>query len=255
MALSIDSSSPATSTTALRTNTVAFTPPDSPLLLAAWAGDSRGNVDPPAAPAPTSVPGETWTTYVWDHRSSGSSPALDGQTAFFASLITGTLGASSLSVLNGEDTFSFGSALKLYIILGHDPVAPIGASGSGRANTASSISGSYTATINGGQGFMVVSDWDATSSTPWAAASGCTILNKGTISGEISYAVIQRTTADGVAGQNTTLGMSGLGGVGSFHYSFLEVISQEAREAQLLSTFLAGQDAPIDPSVSYIIGG
>jgi hypothetical protein len=232
MALAIDSSSPAASVATTQNNTCAsFTPPDSPLLLAAWAGDSKANTDPPAAPSPSSSPAQTWSTYVWDHRSSGSSPVLDGQTAFFAALVAGTPGASTVSILNGENTISFGSVLKPYVITGHDPVAPIGATGSGRANTASSISGSYVGTIDGGQGFMVVSDWDATSSTPWTAASGCTILNKGTITGEISYAVIQRTSADGVAGQTTTLGMSGLGGIGSFHYSFLEVISAEAAQA------------------------
>jgi len=232
LALVIDGSSPAVSEVATVNNTCAsFTPPDSPLLLAAWAGDSKGNTDPPAAPSPSSSPSQSWSMYVWDHRSSGSSPVLDGQTAFFAALVTGTPGSMTVSVANSETTQSFGSALKPYVITGHDPIAPIGASGSGRANTASSISGTYVGTITGGQGFMVVSDWDATDSTPWTAASGCTILNKGTIAGEISYAVIQRTTADGVAGSNTTLGMSGLGGVGSFHYSFLEVISLEAAQA------------------------
>jgi len=228
--LVIDGSSPATSTTSLRTNTVAFTPPDSPLLLTAWAGDSRGNTDPPAAPAPSSAPTETWTSYAWDHRASGS-PDLDGQTAFFACLAVGTLGATTMSVLNGEATFSYGSAMRCYVITGHDPVSPIGATGSGRANTASAISGVYTATISGGQGFMVVSDWDATDSTPWTAAAGCTILNKGTITGEISYAVIQRTNPDGIVGQSTELGMSGLGGGGSFHYSYVQVVSLEAAVA------------------------
>lgn len=242
MAVVIDSSSPAASAVGTVTNTCAsFTPPDSPLLLAAWAGDSKGNTDPPAAPSPSSSPAQTWSTYVWEHRSSGSSPTLDGQTAFFAALVTGAPGASTVSVVNGESTQSFGSVLKVYAITGHDPVSPIGASGSGRANTASSISGSYTGTIDGGQGFMVVSDWDATSSAGWTAAAGCTILNKGTIAGEISYAVIQRTTADGVAGGTTTLGMSGLGGVGSFHYSYLEVISLAAR--------LASRVVGVQPSV------
>lgn len=255
MALVIDGSSPAASVATTVTNTcAAFTPPDSPLLLGAWSGDSKGNTDPPSAPAGSSSPSQSWTRYVWDHRASGS-PNLDGQTAFFAALVVGTPGSTTVSVVNGESTQSFGSVLKVYVITGHDPVAPIGASGSNRANTASSISGSYTATITGGQGFMVVSDWDATDSTPWTAASGCTILDKGTVSGEISYAVIQRTTADGVLGNSTTLGMSGLGGIGSFHYSYLEVISLEAREAQLLSTFLAGQSLSADMPTSYIIGG
>lgn len=165
---------------------------------------------------------------MWDHRASGSSPALDGQTAFFSAVVTGTPGSTTVSVANGETTQSFGSVLKVYVITGHNPAGPIGASGSDRANTASSISGVYQATISGGQGFMVVCDWDATDSTPWTAAAGCTILNKGTITGEISYAVIQRTDPDGIIGQSTELGMTGLGGVGSFHYSYIEVISLEA---------------------------
>lgn len=226
--LVIDASSPPAHTATTVTNTcAAFVPPDSPLLLAAWSGDSKGNTDPPAAPAPSSSPTQTWTTYDWEHRASGS-PTLDGQTAFFASLVTGSPGSTTVSVANGETTQSFGSVLKVYVITGHDPVAPIGAGGAGRANIASAISGTYVATITGSQGFMVISDWDATDSGPWAPLAGCTIIDKGTVTGEISYAVIRRTTADGIVGQITELGMSGLGGIGSFHYSFIEVISAEA---------------------------
>jgi hypothetical protein len=225
--LIIDSSSPAVSVATLASNTCsAFTPPDSPLLLAAWAGDSKGNTDPPAAPVASSSPTQAWTRYNWDHRASGS-PNVDGQTAFFAALVVGAPGSTTVTIANGETTQSYDSVLQVFVLTGADSLVPIGVGGSGRTNVASAISAFYTATITGGQGFMVVSDWDATDSTGWTPLSGCTILAKGTTAG-ISYAVIQRTTADGIVGQTTELGMSGLGGVGSFHYSFIEVISAEA---------------------------
>jgi hypothetical protein len=75
---------------------------------------------------------------------------------------------------------------------------------------------------------MVVSDWSAIDTTNWVAATGCTIVDVGTISGEISYAIVRRTDPDGVIGVSTTLGLTGLPTGGQFHWAYAEVISQEA---------------------------
>lgn len=232
MPLLIDVSSPAMTSTTARTNTSgAFTPPESPLLLAAWAGNSPGNLDPPA-PTASSSPSQTWTQDAWDRWGSGS-PQQNGQAALFTATPSGAVGSTTVSVLNGASVDSFGSALQVYVIIGHDATTPTGASGGDRSNSPSSITASYTATITGGQGFMVVSDWNASDTTPWAAAAGCTIVNKGTVSPEISYAVLRRTDPDGVEGATTSMGLTGLGGAATqLHWAYLEIISIEAAAAR-----------------------
>jgi hypothetical protein len=229
VAIVIDSSSPAAHTTTAQANsTAAFTPPDDSMLLACWAGDSPSS-GAPSTPSAVSSPSQTWNADVWDRRASGS-PAVDGQAAIWDAELVGTSpGSTVLTVTNGQPTSSFGSILKVYVLTGHDPAGPIGQAGGGRSTQASSLSASYTAGITGGQGFMIFSDWAAGDPTPWTAMSGCTIEDRGTISGEISYAVVRRTDPDGVQGVVTTMGMTGLNlGSNAWHWAYAEVISLEA---------------------------
>lgn len=228
MALIIDGTSPAPHATAAQTNTCAsFTPPDSPLWLVSWAGNTGGS--DPAAPSISSSPAQSWTRSAWDHPASGL-PFVLGQAAMWWASVTGTPGASTVAAVNGQTVNQFSSEMVVYVITGHDPVAPVGAAGGGRQDTgATSISQSYTGTIDGGQGFMAVTDWNANSVTSVAAATGCTILDKGTIAGEISYIIVQRTAPDGILGGTTTLGLTSVSSNFSGHWAYAEVISLEAR--------------------------
>lgn len=230
MALVIDASTPVGHTTTTQTNTcAAFTPPDDPLIVALWAGNTGGS-DPGAAPTPSSSPSQAWATDVWDHTLSGSPFALS-QAAFFHTVIAGAAGSMTVSVVNGQTVNQWSSILKILVLNGHDPAAPIGVAQGGRQDSGTSITDSYTASIDGGQGFMVISDWAAGATAGWTATSGCTILDKGTLTGEISYATLQRTDPDGVAGASTSMGLTGLPSGGAYHWAIVEVISLEAAVA------------------------
>jgi hypothetical protein len=250
MPLVIDGSSPAGHTTSTQTNTcAAFTPPDSPLLLGLWAGNSVGGTGPTSGPTWSSSPGQTWVRDNWDQRDTGS-PTEDGQSSIGHALVTGTPGSTTVSVVNNATSF-WDSILSVLVMTGHDPVDPIGVVGGGRQGGGTTVTATFTASIDGGQGFLCLSDWNAGATTGWAAASGCSFVQsagadlKGTIAGQVSYAVVKRTTPDEVAGVSTSLGLTSLTSGGVYHWSYAEVISIEAAEAaQLLRTPV---DAP-DPA-------
>ena len=230
--LVIDSSSPAAANSTTPTvTTAAFTPPPDPLLLAAWAANSTPSVDPPDVPNASSSPSHTWTRDAWDRWGTGS-PQVNGQAAFFHSLLTGTPGSHTVSVLNGSPAVGqTGAILKVYAMTGHDPVDPIGQTGGGRAASPTSISASYNASITGGQGFMVVSDWMATDPAAWTVGGGCTVVDRGINGIETSYMMLRRTDPDGVYGAATTMTVSGFVGTTEIHYAYAEVISLEAAVA------------------------
>jgi hypothetical protein len=233
MPLVIDGSSPAGHTTSGQTNTcAAFTPPDSPLLLALWAGNSVGGTGPTSGPAFSSSPGQTWVRDNWDQRDTGT-PTEDGQSSIGHALVTGTPGSTTVSVVNNATSF-WDSILSVLVLTGHDPGSPIGVTGGGRQGGGTTVTVTYTASIDGGQGFLCLSDWNAGSTTGWAAASGCTMIAKGTIAGQISYAVVQRTSPDEVSGVSTSLGLTSLTSGGVYHWSYAEVISVEAAAAAQL---------------------
>lgn len=228
--LVIDSSSPAAASAHVVTvTTAAFTPPADPLLLAAWAANSTPSVDPTSgAPTASSSPSHTWTRDAWDRWGTGS-PQVNGQAAIFHSLVTGTPPSTTVSVLNGGPANGEnGAILKVYAMTGHDPVDPIGQTGSGRAASPTSITGSYNASITGGQGFMVVSDWMATDPAAWTVDGGCTIVDRGINGIETSYMMLRRTDPDGVYGAATSMTVSGFVGTTEIHYAYVEVISLEA---------------------------
>lgn len=236
MPLVIDASSPAGHTTSLQTNTTAaFTPPDSPLLLGLWAGNSLGGTGPTAGPAWSSSPGQSWVTDNWDQRDTGS-PTEDGQSGIAHAVVVGTPGSTTVSVVNGATAF-WDSILAVLVMTGHDPASPIGVEGGGRQGGGTTVTATFTASITGGQGFLVLSDWNAGSTAGWDVATGCSFVQsagadlKGTIAGQVSYAVIRRTTADEVVGVSTSLGLTNLTSGGVYHWSYAEVISLEAGQA------------------------
>lgn len=227
MALVIDASTPASSAVTTQTNTTAsFTPPDNSFLLGLWAANSTLSTDP-ATPTVSDTGMATWSTPVWDHQTSGV-PTVDGQAAIFdATLVGPSPGPITVSVVNGAAA-NYHSVLNLMVLTGHDPAGPVGISGGGRRQAGTSLTVSFNASITGGQGFLSLCDWNAEVTTAWAADTGCTMLAKGTIAGQISYAVIQRTSPDEVVGAPTSLGITGFGGGGDYHWAYAEVISLEA---------------------------
>lgn len=234
MPLVIDSSTPAahiTNQTTATNTCAAFTPPSDPLLLVLYPGDTTGGTGP-ATPSISSSPAQTWTLDGYDYRDTGS-PTLDGQTAAWHSSVGGSPGSTTVSVVNHATSGFLDSVLMVLVFTGHDPAAPVGATDHNRQSSGTSLSDSYTATIDGGQGFMVISDWSGASTAAWTPATGCDFVQSagtdlvGSTFG-MSYAVIQRATADGVAGASTTLGLTGLTAGGQYHWVMVEVISLEA---------------------------
>lgn len=245
--LVIDGSTPAGHTTSGKTNTcAAFTPPGDALLLALWAGNSVGGTGPTVGPAYSSSPSQTWATDNWDQRDTGL-PTEDGQSGIGHAVVVGSSpGSTTVSVVNGATSF-WDSIFNLLVLTGHDPVTPVGVTGGGRQGSGSAVSVSFTASISGGQGFMCLCDWNAGSTTAWTAESGCTILDKGTIAGQVSYATLRRTNPDEVVGASTSLGLTGLPAGGVYHWSYAEVISLEAaQEAATSAGYPArGANAPM----------
>lgn len=228
MALVIDASTPVVAVANAQSpaNTATFTPPDDVLLLMTWAGDSASATDP-STPSVSDTQSLSWTTDVWDHRTTGT-PTLDGQAAIFHATQGVSGGAMHATATSGAPPVNNSQVFTCYVITGHDPVAPMGVIGSNRQSSGSSLSDGYTGSITGGQGFMIVCDWNAGSTATWAAEPGCTLLDAGTVGGLISYAVVQRTDPDGVLGATTTLGLTGLVTGGQYHWAIAEVISLEA---------------------------
>jgi hypothetical protein len=230
VALVIDGSTPAgaVANASQTATTASFTPPDTPLLLALWAGNTFTTTVP--APSISSSPAQTWTNDVFDRGDSGS-PTVFGQAALWHALVSGTPGSSTVSVTNGDSNSSFWqSLLKVVVLTGHDPVAPIGVKGGGRQNSGSTITETFTASIDGGQPFMVICDWNANDVSAVLPASGCTLIDTGTIAGQISYITLWRTSPDEIGGASTSLGVTNLLTGGQYHWAFAEVISLEARQ-------------------------
>ena len=230
MALVIDASSPAAHTTTTGTNTTAaFTPPSDPLLLAMWAGDSDAGATV-AASTITSSPSQTWTNDAFSGYD--VSDLLSGAWAadeIWHALPSGSPGSTTVTVVNANR--SLASALQVFVITGHDSVAPIGAKGESAQVAGTTVDASYTATITGGQGFMILSDWNAHSLTGATPAAGNTILSTGIIAGSISYLTMRRTDPDGVLGDTTTMSISTLPASASWRWAYVEVISEEAAQA------------------------
>jgi hypothetical protein len=232
MGLVIDASSPVFTTTSAQTNTSnSFAPPDDPLLLTMWAGNDPNASSPPVGTC-SSSPAQTWTADGWSAYPNPGPASVNGQAAIWHAQPVGSTGAMTVSVQNGAATL-FHSIMQIFAITGHDPVAPIGASGAAAQFGGSSLSASYTATITGSQGFLVLCEWVANSTAGLTAAAGCTILNKGTLAGQISYLTLQQTNPDGVAGATTTLGVNNLVASSQLRWVYVEIVSLEARLASM----------------------
>lgn len=204
MALAIDSSTPAISTSLNTVQTVAspsFTPPAQSVLLVAYAANA-GAADNPATPGITDNLGTPLTYTLVDHATIGDVAGADGQATMWRAPVP-TSAAMAVTVTNNSPTASqWGAVLRVWVITGADTGAPVGAKGVGGSTSTGVKQQNFTATRDGSQGFLVVTDWDVQGAE--TAGTGCTFDSTGNGNG-ISYGFLRRTTADGAAGATTSM--------------------------------------------------
>lgn len=223
MALAIDASTPTdVNSVGPSVATASFTPPAGALLLVMFAGNTDVGSGGQSAPSATDNLGSHLTYTLQDWQSRLDSPTRDGQAADWTASV-GSSAAMTVTVTNGNsNTANDDLAVKVNVITGQDPVAPIGAHGKSGSASAGTIAQSYTGTAAGSWGFIVALDWDATGSM--SAGTGCTLIATGTIPGIVSWGFLRRTTADGTAGGTTTLNAT-LGGTSTnLSWTYVEVI-------------------------------
>jgi hypothetical protein len=201
VALLIDASTPAVATGDPTATTASFTPPAGSALLISFAGDSAGNTTPPI-PTITDNLGThlTYSLVAWQSRA--DTPTRDGQAAMWTAPI-GTSAAMTVSVTNNSATVH-DTAIKVWVLTG-EHATPLGASGKSGSASAASIAQAYTAQATGGQGFIVVCDWDQKGAE--TAGTGCTVDGSANTTG-ITYGFGRRTTADDTNGAGNTLNVT-----------------------------------------------
>lgn len=229
MALAIDSSSPAIATGAQTCTTASFTPPANALLLIAFSGNDDDWPQFPLAPTITDSLGShlTYTAWAWQcggaagaSASSRPSTGHEGQTAFWTASVISSA-AMTISVTNNTTLGQSQCAIEVYVITGADLASPVGANGFNGSTSANSVSQSYTAQIDGGQGFLAVCDWSAVGAQ--TAGSGCTLDDTWTSVGFVSTAFLHRTIADDANGGLTALNASLPGTSTSLNWSYIEI--------------------------------
>jgi hypothetical protein len=216
--LVLDASSPpvATSTTSPLT-TASFTPPAGALLLIAWSADSSG----PSGHTITDSLGShlTYTQVQW--QSVADTPFVDGQVVLWTAVATGA--AMTISVTTAAGVGFKSAALKVVVWTSAGGTPTVGASGKAGSASAASIAAAYTATGDGGCGYLVVSD-DAGLGAQ-TAGTGCTLTDGGSATvGPISYGFARRTTFDDVNGVGNTLNMTLPGTSFALNWAWIEIL-------------------------------
>jgi hypothetical protein len=221
MGLAIDGSSPAVFTSAVANAVSAsFTPPVGSLLVAAFAGNSTGGVNP-ASPTITDSRGVplTYTQQVWRSRVDGS-PVVDGHCAIWTAPVTSS---ASMTVTITSGGGSLEKACRVWVITGQHPVNPIGLVGKAASASASSIAQNYTALHSLGQGFMCVLDWSALGNM--TAGAGNTLDGTGSVgAGQISYGFGRRTLADDAMGVTNILRVNPNGTSTALNWCWVEIL-------------------------------
>lgn len=223
MALAIDGSTPAvvtSSTTSTTITTASFTPPAGSLLLVLWSGNSTSGINP-AAPTITDNLGTPLTYTLTDWQSRADTPTVNGQAAVWSAVI-GSSAAMTVTVTIGVSNSSQRQqALAVMVITGQH-ATPVGAHGKTGSTSAAAIAQSYTAQASGGQGFIVATDWDAVG-TPTAGTS-CTDGGSGHIAGQISFAIVRRTSADDSNGASNTINVTLPGTSAHLNWVYAEIL-------------------------------
>jgi hypothetical protein len=223
VALAIDASSPAlttqtnTATAALATGS--FTPPAGSVLLIQWVSDGGAT---PGSPTITDNLGTplTYTLLDWKAANSGT-PAAGGQAASWRAVV-GSSSAMIVTVTNGAVSGERAAALKVTVLTGADTTTPIGAHNKSGSLSAASIAQTYTATSTGGQGFIVVCDFNQLGNE--TAGTGCTVVSTGSVLTNISYGFLRRTSADDVATVSNSLNVTIPGTSTNLSWTYAEVL-------------------------------
>jgi hypothetical protein len=128
----------------------------------------------------------------------------------------------TVSVTNNTTLGQSQCAVRVWVITGADPVNPVGAHGFNGSTSSSTVSQSYTAQIDNGQGFLAVCDWTAVGTE--TAGSGCTLDDSGSLGApDVSYGFCHRSVADDANGGLTTLNMSLPSSSTSLNWSYVEI--------------------------------
>lgn len=230
MPLAIDASSPAIATSAgITATTSSFTPPANSKLLIGWSGNSdTGN--PGSNPTITDNLGTHLTYTLGDFASHNDSPAASGMAATWVAEV-GTSAAMTVSVTSPQNPNGSGTQVKVWVLTGADATTSYGAHGKVASTSQTNISQNYTAQRNGGWGFIVVNDWDAT--TAMSAGTGCT-SDGSAINNGVTYAFMRRTTADDVSGNTNTLNVTRPASSTNIHWCYIEILPAESSDSPRL---------------------
>lgn len=230
MALAIDPTTPALATGNQTATTASFTPPAGSLLLVAFSGNDDDWPQFPTVPTITDNLGSHLTYTIWDWQCGGDAGALavsrpstghEGQTAFWTANVI-TSAAMTISVTNNTTLGQSQCAVRVWVLTGADAADPVGAHGFNGSTSSSTVSQSYTAQIDNGQGFLAVCDWAAVGTE--TAGAGCTLDDSGSLGApDVSYGFTHRTVADDANGGLTTLNMSLPSSSTSLNWSYIEI--------------------------------
>lgn len=223
--LAIDASTPSivtqTSGSIATITTASFTPPDGSLLLIRWSSNSHHAINP-STPTITDSLGVPLVYTIVDWVSRADSPTVDGQAACWWAQVN-TSAAMTVTVTSGAAD-NRQAALCVTVLTGHDPLAPIGASGKSGSTSTSTISQDYTGLASNAWGFIVDCDWDDKGAQ--TAGTGCTLTDGGSasITGQISWGFARRTSADDTNGGTTTLNLTLPGTSTNLSWIYVEIL-------------------------------
>lgn len=234
MGIVIDSSSPVVATSTQVTTTASFTPPDGSMLLIAFSGNNDDWPQFPTVPTITDNLGSPLTYTIWDWQVGGAAGASasgrastghEGQTAFWTANVISSA-PMTVTVTNNTTFGQSQNAVKIWVLTGVDLADPVGAHGFSGSTSGTTVNQAYTAQVDGGQGFLAVSDWNAVGTE--TAGTGCTFdVGKGDSGSigapDVSYGFCHRTTDDDANGVTNNLRMTLPSTSTSYNWSYIEI--------------------------------
>lgn len=253
--LAIDASTPAAkhgsqTVPALVSNS--FSPPAGSQIWVFWGANDDPNSGQPAAPTITDSLGThlTWNQTDWS-RAADTSNIGNGQAAIWWANCPSAQTNMTVTVTNGSQANSGEDAHLAPVVFTGADTTQNGAHGKG-GGTSQTGTATYTATRAGSWGFLVFGDWAASSSHP-TVQSGCTEDSWTTLATQSTGWVIRRTTADGVSGNNVTVGASAPTVEG--RYAYVEVLpAVTATGANSTTLTVPGIRRPAPAGSSLILG-
>lgn len=179
MALAVDGSSPVRTVKAGTASAVAtsaaFDPPANAIIVVCCSGDA------PTAQSWTITNNGAALTWIEAGRRSPGDPGATNSNsqAFYAILGAARTGMTITATYTQANDTSF----KIYVVTGANQTDPLGGGTEGSSTTASFSTTAYTSEADGSLGFVVFTDYNATTFN----GSSDTTFDAGVISGQISY--------------------------------------------------------------------